>query len=101
MSYSTLSPGSTIKEIVTAFNNMLRGKLNVVTSVTLTASATSTDIGDPRIGAGSAIILISTTANAAGALGTTYISAKGKQTATITHANAISTDRTFDVVIIG
>lgn len=101
MSYQALAIGATVKDIVLAVNNILRGKMNVVTTVTLAASATTTTLADPRIGADSAILLIPRTANAAGAVATTYIGAKGKQTATITHASASSTDRTFDVVVLG
>lgn len=101
MSFQTLGPGATLKDVVTAFNYLLRGKMNVVTTVTLAASATSTTFNDPRIGAESGIILIPRTANAATALATTFIDTKGKQTATITHALGVSTDRTFDVVILG
>lgn len=101
MSFPALQPGASLKDVVTAANNLLRGKLNVVTSVTLAASVTSTDINDPRIGADSWIGLTPRTAHAAAALGTTYVSTKGKQTATITHASNAQTDRTFDVVILG
>lgn len=101
MSFQALQPGASLKDIVTGVNNLLRGKMNVVTSITLTASATSTVINDPRIGAASAIILIPRTANAAAAYATTFIGVKGKETATITHASTSATDRTFDVVILG
>jgi hypothetical protein len=84
-------------------NNMLQGKLNVTLDVTLTASSATTTVQDPRIGGSSAILLCPTTANAAAELGagTIYVSSIGKQTATITHANNVQTDRTFRLVIIG
>jgi hypothetical protein len=84
-------------------NNMLQGKVNVTLDVTLTASSATTTVQDPRIGGSSAILLCPTTANAAAELGagTIYVSSIGKQTATITHANNVQTDRTFRLVIIG
>jgi hypothetical protein len=84
-------------------NNMLQGKVNVTLDVTLTANSATTTISDPRIGGGSAILLCPMTANAAAELaaGGIYVSSIGKQTATLTHANAATTDRTFRIVIIG
>jgi hypothetical protein len=96
-----LGPNADIRQIVERVGWLLRGKMNAVTTVTLTANATTTTLTDQRIGGGTYIGLSPTTANAAGALGTTYISAKAAGSATITHANAASTDRTFDVLLIG
>lgn len=84
-------------------NNTLQGKLNVTKDVTLTASSATTTVSDPRIGGGSAILLCPITASAAAefAAGTIYPSSIGKQTATLTHVNSATTDRTFRLVIIG
>lgn len=78
-----------------------RGKLNAVGSVTLAASAVTTVIGDDRISGESWIGLMPKTANAAGALATTYVSARANGTATLAHASTTTTDRGFDYCIIG
>lgn len=100
-SYNGLGPSPSSRDIVTVVNQLLQGKLNVVTSLTLAAGATSTTLENPRIGANSAILLAPRSSNAAGALATTYVSAKTKGSAVFTHVNAASTDRAFDVVILG
>jgi hypothetical protein len=66
-------------------------------TVTLTANAASTVLTDDRIGYDSAILLQPTTANAAAALATTYISETGRVNGavTITHANNAQSDKTF------
>lgn len=84
-------------------NLSLGGKLNATLVVTLTANAATTVISDPRLTAGSFIGFMPTTANAAAEIGagTLYVSSRGKQTATLTHANNAQADRTYCVVIIG
>lgn len=91
------------RRIAEAANQALRGKLNAQRDVTLTANATATVIVDPRITPNSFIGLMPTTANAAAEIGagTMYVSARGDQTATITHANNAQTDRTYRVTILG
>ena len=82
-----------------------KGKLECVTQVTLTNGATSTVLSDIRISKQSVLIFDPLTANAAAELaaGTLYVTTanRGDGTATLTHANAASTDRTFNVAIIG
>jgi hypothetical protein len=95
-----LSRISTTDQLVEAINAILRGRSNAVGTVTLTANDTSTVINDPRISNDSAILLQPTTANAAGALGTTYIAVVNGM-ATINHANAVSVDRIFKYVVHG
>lgn len=77
------------------------GKINSTGTFTLTASATSTVVADLRVGPASVILLMPTTANSAGAISTTYVSSRGKQTFTLTHSNAASVDRDFDYVVLG
>ena len=77
------------------------GKLNCAGSVTLTASAASTAVTDANVGVNTVILLMPTTANAAAALATTYVSSRGDQTFTVTHANNAQVDRTFEYVAIG
>lgn len=91
------------REIALVVNNILDGKLNSTGSVTLTASAASTAVTDERAGYDSVILFMPTTANAASeqAAGGMYVSSRGKQTFTITHANNAQSDRTFEYIIIG
>lgn len=89
------------RELAERINDINKGKINVVSSVTLTISVTSTTLNDTRIGPNSFIGLMPTTANAAAALSTTYVSSRGDQTATITHANNAQADRTFVYAVLG
>jgi hypothetical protein len=80
-----------------------QGNLNNTAVVTLTANAGSTTVTERRAGEFSFIGFMPTTANAAAELGngTLYVSAQGKQTFTITHANNAQADRTFTYCILG
>ena len=84
-----------------AINELFQGRSNAVGSVTLTASATSTAVAAENCGDESQVFLFPKTANAAAALATTYVTAVGNGTFTITHANNSQTDRTFGYVAIG
>lgn len=97
-----LAPGDTdLRKIVAVVTQLLAGKMNAVTSVTLTANSTTTTLTDARIGGGTYIGLSPVTASAAVALSITYVSAKAKGSATLTHDSTPETDRTFDVLLIG
>jgi hypothetical protein len=92
------------RKIARTANLALAGKLNAVTSVTLTPSATSTVITDSRIGASTFISLFPRSANAVTAqISGLFIAANAKQNGkvTITHASSTNTDQTFDVLLIG
>lgn len=84
-----------------AVNSLRNGKVNSAGDLTLTENATSTVVTDIRVGGNSVILLMPKTANAAGALATTYIASVGKQTFTVTHANNAQTDREFAYVALG
>lgn len=86
-----------VREVIA---NIMDGKISATGNVTLTASATSTTISDRRIGPNSCVLLSPTTANAAAALGTTYITA-GDMAATVTHANNAQIDRTYRYAVLG
>jgi hypothetical protein len=90
-----------VARLADAINNILKGKLNNTGAVTLTANAATTTLTDSRIGAESAIVLQATTANAAGAVATTYLDAPGNGSVVINHANNSQTDRTFKYAVIG
>jgi hypothetical protein len=78
-----------------------QGHLGNVGTVTLATGALTTAVIDLRAGAFSFIGLMPTTANAAGALGTTYVSSRSAEGFTITHANTVTADRTFVYCILG
>lgn len=102
MSYPGLAPNETdLRKIVGVVLRLLAGKTNNVTTVTLTANATTTTLTDSRIGGGSYIGFEPTTANAASTRSTLYVSAKDKGTATLTHSNTADVDKTYAVLIVG
>lgn len=76
-------------------NLLLYGGANVTGEFTLTANVTTTTVTDNRFEAQMVPVFVPTTANAAGAVATTYISARAAGGFTVTHANAATTDRTF------
>ena len=86
-----------LRQLATAININADGQTG---SVTLTASAASTTLTDYRITADSVISLTPTTANAATAIATNHITTV-IGSATITHANTATTDRTFKYSITG
>jgi hypothetical protein len=84
-------------------NNIMQGRINAQSSVTLTASQATTVVSDRRASAQSVIVFMPTTANAALEVGAggMYISSRGTETFTITHANNSQNDRTFGYAILG
>lgn len=95
--------GEQVRRIVTAVNNILRGKTNNVGTVTLTANSATTTLTDIRIGINSVILLQPTTANASAEIGAgaIYFGTPGDGTVTINHANNAQTDRTFNYAVVG
>jgi|SRR6056300_1212331 len=103
MTYRAIPPfGSNFRAMAEVVNGLLNGKANNTGSVTLAdGSATSTTLSDERIGYGSVILLMPTTANAAAWMNDVYVSARNKGSATLSHsANSVS-DRTYGYVVIG
>jgi hypothetical protein len=90
-----------LRLVSSVLNNTLDGKLNSTGEVTLTASATSTNLVDERIGVNSVIILEPTNANSNSAKGNLYVSASSNGSATLTHASSGNTDQKFVYVVIG
>jgi hypothetical protein len=82
-------------------NNLLQGKTNNVIQVTLAANVTTTTITDKRIGAYTGLFFSPLTADAAAALSGLYVSSQANGSATLTHANTATTDRTFNVLLVG
>ena len=90
-----------LRMISIALNNTIGGKINSTGSLTLTASATTTTLTDERIGSGSIILFMPTTANASTAFANLYVSARVDGSATLTHASSANTDQTFGYVVFG
>jgi hypothetical protein len=90
-----------IRQIASAVNSLRDGKVNSRGEVTLRASQTTTVVVDTKVGGDSAIVLSPMTANAAGAIATTYVSTVDKGTFTLTHASNGQTDKTFRYVALG
>lgn len=87
--------------IIQSIRDLFQGRSLAEGTCTLTASTTTTVVTAPNCGLDSRIFLSPRTANAAAALGTTYISAVTRGAFTVTHANNAQTDRTFDYAIRG
>ena len=87
--------------ITTAIRSMAEGRSLAVGTVTLTASAATTVVTFMNCSQNSKIFLSPTTANAAAAVATTYVSSVGNGTFTLTHANNAQVDRTFGFVALG
>jgi hypothetical protein len=90
-----------LRQIARVINTILRGKLNAVGTITLTASAISTTLTDDRIGAESHIDFMPTTANAATAKASIFVDGRKQGEATIHHASSANTDQTFTYLVIG
>lgn len=90
------------RQLAQALGNAMKGKVNAVTSVTLTPSATSTTLIDERIGFNTWIGFTPRTMDAVTALASgLYVSSKKNGQATLTHASSTNADQTFDVLLIG
>lgn len=90
-----------------AIRDLIRGRNNAVVLVTLTPSATSTVVtidNAPNLNEGAYAFPSPQTANAAAALPTTFAlvsRVSGQLRLTVTHANALTTDRTIAYAILG
>jgi hypothetical protein len=85
-----------------ALNRTIAGKLNCTfAAFTLNANATTTTLTDSRIYATSYIDFMPTTANAASARASIWVSSQIKGSCTVNHASSPNTDQTFTVVILG
>ena len=99
--YNAVTDPDNTAQVANVINNILAGKLNNTSTVTLTANAASTTLTDSRIGANSVISLMPTTANAASAISTTYFDTFADGSCVIHHSNNAQVDKTFSVTIIG
>lgn len=87
--------------LANGINSLRDGKINATGSFTMATSATSTVVTDVRVGANTVVLLMPTTANAAGALATTYIGTVAKESFTVSHASNSQSDRTFKYALLG
>jgi len=87
-----------LRTLANIINNMMDGKTNNTGEVTLTENVTTTTVTNSVVSPDSSIFLTATTSNAAGE--SPYIVA-GDGDFTITHANAATTDRTFNYMVTG
>lgn len=90
-----------LRKIIDAIYQLYGGRNLAVGSVTLRANQTTTTVTGDNISSDAKPQLTPTTLNAAGALATTYITSVVAGSFVITHANAVSTDRTFYWIAIG
>ena len=97
-SFRALTPFSDARETSEIVNNILQGKLNATATVTLTNSATTPTVTDYRVSGDSVILFMPTTSDAA--TENLWVSARSKNSFTITHASA-STTRTYAYAVIG
>jgi hypothetical protein len=107
--YSVGSIETDPKKFALAIQSLYNGRSNASGTVTLRAGQTTTTVspsdannpGAVNVAPQSGVFLFPRSANAAAALATTFVSAVGKQTFTITHASNAQTDRTFFYVAFG
>lgn len=92
-----------IRRIVLSVRELFQGRGNAMGELTLAANVTETVVQAANCGQDSRISLTPRTANAAAALGTTYIPAAdvGPGVFTVRHANSAQIDRTFGYSIRG
>ena len=90
-----------LRKLSTAYNSMLMGRLNAISTVILTANAATTTLTDSRLTVDCFIGFMPKTAHAATELATLYVDTQNTGSAVIHHANNAQTDRSFTILIIG
>lgn len=92
-----------LQRFIDAINEIVGGRQNSVGDVTLAAGATTTVVSFPNCSKDCRVFLFPQTANAAAALLTTYILRANivQKQFTISHASAVTMDRTFSFLAIG
>jgi len=76
-------------------NGLLDGRMNATGTATLATSTTTTSVLDARVGVDSVITFMPTTARAAAALSSLYVSARMQGEFILTHDSQTHTDRVF------
>ncbi len=88
-----------LRQVAEEVNDILNlGHANAKGEVTLDANGTTTTLADLRLGATSRVFFSPTTENARAA-GVPAMTAKGRQTSTLTHTNTADVDKTYDYII--
>lgn len=87
--------------VSTAIRQLASGRSNATGTVTLATGVTTTTVTNVNCSIEAQILLSPKTANAAGAVATTFVSAVANGSFTLTHANLGTTDRTFGYVFLG
>jgi hypothetical protein len=89
--------------IVQGVRDLFAGRSNAVGECTLTPSQATTTVTAANCGLDSQVFLFPLTANAAAELaaGGLYVSARARGSFTLTHANAVTADRTFSYAAFG
>jgi hypothetical protein len=104
--FRTLSPDlrpdapETFRNIAEIVRQAMQGKMNVVTTLTLTTSVSTTVFRDPRIGVHSYLGFQPLTANAAADIASLYTTSQSSGVATVNHSVSSNADRIWRVVII-
>ena len=95
--------GGWIRLVAQAVNRIDDGSINATGTITLTINVASSTLSDRRIGKQTKVILVPTTANAAGELATLYQTLPNatEGQAVLNHANNAQADRTFGYVLAG
>jgi hypothetical protein len=99
MTVSTVETDQT--KINRAIQQLEQGRLNAGGTFTLRTGNTTTTVTAPNCGAKSQVLLSAKTANAAAALATSYVSAVGNGSFTVTHLSSAQSDRTFGFACLG
>lgn len=93
------------RQVNRMLNSFLNGKTNNIGSFTLTASSTTTTLtfATGQLGQDTVISWTPTTANAASATASLYVSSRdvANKTLTLTHASTADIDKTFSYVLTG
>ena len=95
--------GQNLPALQAALEQVAQGRMNCTGTFTLATGTTSTTVDAQTVAPGTIIVLMPQSADAAAALGTTYIAPSdvSQGSFVVTHANAASADRTFGFIAIG
>lgn len=89
------------RRIVEVIRNALQGKLNCVSTFTLSTGATSTVVADRRVGPGSLILLMPLTAGANAISPPARVIDQTSSGFTVNHDSTSASDRRFRYGVIG
>lgn len=89
------------RQLASALNNALQGKLNCTLDVSLRKDTVSTTVSDVRAGPNSAIVAVPTSANGGIALDGHYITSRMVGSFVINHVSTSTSDCTATLAIFG